>query len=43
MGLSIETVSRCFTQLHQKGLIAFPNTRSVQILRPAELAHLSGD
>ena len=34
LGLTIETVSRCFTKLKTKGAIALPSAKAVQILRP---------
>jgi CRP/FNR family transcriptional regulator len=43
LGLTIETVSRLFTEMRTKGLIALPTPQEVVILRPAALAQLAGD
>ena len=34
LGLTIETVSRTFTHMKERGLIALPTTRRVEILNP---------
>jgi CRP-like cAMP-binding protein len=41
LGLTIETVSRTFTHLKARGLIALPTTRRIDILRPDLLALLA--
>jgi CRP/FNR family nitrogen fixation transcriptional regulator len=41
LGLTIETVSRTFTQLKARGLVALPTTRRVDILKPDQLARLA--
>jgi CRP/FNR family nitrogen fixation transcriptional regulator len=41
LGLTIETVSRTFTHLKARGLIALPTTRRVDILKPDLLARLA--
>jgi CRP/FNR family nitrogen fixation transcriptional regulator len=41
LGLTIETVSRTFTHMKEKGLIALPTTRRVEILRPDALERLA--
>lgn len=43
LGLTIETVSRQFTQLRKDGVIELPDSRSVRILDRRALAELSGD
>jgi CRP/FNR family transcriptional regulator, nitrogen fixation regulation protein len=40
LGLTIETVSRVFSRLRQKGVIRLPSLRSVEILRPQALEDL---
>ncbi len=41
LGLTIETVSRTFTHMKERGLIALPSTRRVQILNSAGLERLA--
>jgi CRP/FNR family transcriptional regulator, nitrogen fixation regulation protein len=41
LGLTIETVSRTFTHFKERGLIALPRKRRVEILRPDELRRLA--
>ena len=41
LGLTIETVSRTFTHMKEKGLIALPTTRRVEILKPDALERLA--
>jgi CRP/FNR family transcriptional regulator, anaerobic regulatory protein len=41
LGLTVETVSRTFTKLRQKGLIATPNPHEVEILDPDGLARMA--
>jgi CRP/FNR family nitrogen fixation transcriptional regulator len=41
LGLTIETVSRTFTHLKARGLIALPTTRRVDILEPDLLTRLA--
>lgn len=41
LGLSIETVSRVFSRLRQKGIIRLPNLRGVEIVRPQALEDLA--
>ena len=41
LGLSIETVSRMFTQLQTDGLIALDGCRRFRVLAPHRLAHLA--
>jgi CRP/FNR family nitrogen fixation transcriptional regulator len=41
LGLTIETVSRTFTHMKERGLIALPTTRRVEILNPAQLERLA--
>jgi CRP/FNR family nitrogen fixation transcriptional regulator len=41
LGLTVETVSRCFGQLKRDGLIEFVSARQVRLLDPAGLARLS--
>lgn len=43
IGLTIETVSRQFTQLRKDGVIELPDTRSVRILDHAALVRASGE
>ena len=40
LGLSIETVSRVFSRLRQKGVIRLPNLRGVEIVKPQALKDL---
>ncbi len=40
LGLSIETVSRVFSRLRQKGVIRLPSLRSVEIVKPQALEDL---
>ena len=41
LGLTIETVSRTFTHMKERGLIALPTTRRVEILNPEQLERLA--
>ncbi len=41
LGLTIETVSRTFTHMKDRGLIALPTTRRVEILKPDMLERLA--
>ncbi len=41
LGLTIETVSRTFTHMKEKGLIALPTTRRVEILKLEALERLA--
>jgi len=41
LGLTIETVSRTFTQFKERGLITLPRKRRVEILRPDALGRLA--
>jgi CRP/FNR family nitrogen fixation transcriptional regulator len=41
LGLTIETVSRTFTQFRDRGYLDLPRKRSVEILRPDALARLA--
>ncbi len=41
LGLTIETVSRTFTHMKERGLIALPTTRRVEILKPEQLERLA--
>ncbi len=41
LGLTIETVSRCLSQLKRDGLIAIPNIHEIILLRPQALASLA--
>ncbi len=41
LGLTIETVSRCFTKLRTQGLIATDDPQHVHLLKPAALAALA--
>ena len=41
LGLTIETVSRTFTQLEQSGMIALPTSRRVELRNYSALKHLS--
>jgi CRP/FNR family transcriptional regulator len=41
LSLTIETVSRTFTHMKERGLIALPTTRRVEILKPEELERLA--
>lgn len=41
-GVTVETVSRCFTRLRENGVIDTPDVRSIHIRQPEELARLSG-
>lgn len=41
LGLTIETVSRVFSKLREKGIIRLPSLRSVEILRWETLHHMS--
>ncbi len=41
LGLTIETVSRTFTQFRERGFIKLPRKRRVEILRPNALARLA--
>jgi len=41
LGLTIETVSRTFTHMKERGLIALPTTRRVQILNVEQLERLA--
>lgn len=41
LGLTIETVSRTFTQLEQNGMIALPTSRRVELRNYRALEHLS--
>jgi CRP/FNR family nitrogen fixation transcriptional regulator len=41
LGLTIETVSRTFTHMKERGLIALPTTRRVEILRLDLLGRLA--
>jgi CRP/FNR family nitrogen fixation transcriptional regulator len=41
LGLTVETVSRTFTQLEQDRLIAMPTSRHIVILNPAALRDLN--
>ena len=40
LGLTIETISRVFSKLREKGIIRLPNLRSVEILRWDTLQHM---
>lgn len=40
LGLSIETVSRVFSRLRQKGIVRLPSLRSVEIAKPQALEDL---
>ena len=40
LGLSIETISRVFSRLRQKGVIRLPSLRSVEIVKPQALEDL---
>lgn len=40
LGLTIETVSRVFSRLRQKGVIRLPGLRSVEILKPQALQQM---
>lgn len=42
LGLTIETVSRCFTRLKTQGLIRLPEAHLVEILREDRLADIAG-
>ncbi|UXN04160.1 MULTISPECIES: helix-turn-helix domain-containing protein [unclassified Bartonella] len=42
LGLTIETVSRCFSKLKTQGVIRLIDTHTVQLLDRATLQHLSG-
>ncbi|WP_082979442.1 Crp/Fnr family transcriptional regulator [Labrys sp. WJW] len=42
LGLTIETVSRCFTRLKMQGLICLPDAHLVEILREDRLADIAG-
>jgi CRP/FNR family nitrogen fixation transcriptional regulator len=41
LGLTIETVSRVFSKLKEKGIIRLPNLRSVEVVRWQALRNLS--
>ena len=41
LGVTIETVSRTFTALKERGIIALPTTRRVEILKPKSLERLA--
>jgi CRP-like cAMP-binding protein len=41
LGLTIETVSRTFTHMKERGFIALPTTRRVEILNPKALERLA--
>jgi CRP/FNR family nitrogen fixation transcriptional regulator len=41
LGLTIETVSRTFTHMKERGLIALPTTRRVEILNAEALERLA--
>jgi CRP-like cAMP-binding protein len=41
LGLTIETVSRTFTHMKERGLIALATTRRVEILKPEQLERLA--
>ncbi|NMA98819.1 MAG: helix-turn-helix domain-containing protein, partial [Phyllobacteriaceae bacterium] len=41
LGLTIETVSRVFTKLKEKGVIKLPSLRSVEVLKWQALRDLS--
>jgi CRP/FNR family nitrogen fixation transcriptional regulator len=40
LGLTIETVSRTFTEMQARGLVRFQNARQIQLLRRSALVHL---
>jgi CRP-like cAMP-binding protein len=42
-GVTVETVSRCFTQLRKANVISLPQPWSVHILQKAELDRLAGN
>ncbi|MDH5823110.1 Crp/Fnr family transcriptional regulator [Luteimonas sp. RD2P54] len=42
LGLTIETVSRCFTRLKQDGMIEFDAPRLIALVQPAQLQTLAG-
>lgn len=42
LGLTTETVSRCFTRLREKGLLAFKNPHVLNVRDPVAMAEIAG-